>query len=226
MWHKTASQLQTDGSVVFTRWRQCALPCGHIGTTWRIWLNLCFLRPIWVHNPKANRSVQPFLHSSWQKVPILYNGNPFPQNCAFSWGISTPSNSWFLGPFWAENPNSVTISLAVFAQVTAECPYALQWAALSPKIAPFYGGSLTPSNTWFLGCIWAHNPNSISICSAIFAQMTAVSLYLTMERHFPASKLPLPMGDLDPHLMHGSLAYPSPQPKQHLDQFSRFCRAH
>jgi len=26
----------------------------------------------------ANRSVQPFLHSSRQKVPILYNGRPYP----------------------------------------------------------------------------------------------------------------------------------------------------
>jgi len=40
------------------------------------------------------------------------------------------------------------------------------------------------------------------------------------------SKLPLPMGDLDSHLMCGSLAHPSPQPKRHLDRFSCFCRAH
>jgi len=30
------------------------------------------------------------------------------------------------------------------------------------------------------------------------------------------------MGDLDPHLIHGSWAKPSPQPKRHLEQFSRF----
>jgi len=29
----------STGSVVFARWRQCALPCGHIGTTWQIRLN-------------------------------------------------------------------------------------------------------------------------------------------------------------------------------------------
>jgi len=34
-----------DGSIVFARWRQCALLCGHIGATWRIRLNLCFLWP-------------------------------------------------------------------------------------------------------------------------------------------------------------------------------------
>ena len=33
--------------------------------------------------------------------------------------------------------------------------------------------------------IQAHNPNGISIGSAVFAQMTAVSLYFTMGRPFP-----------------------------------------
>ena len=50
IWHKTAPPLQTGGSVVFARWRQCAIPYGHIGTTWWIRFNLCFLRPTWVHN--------------------------------------------------------------------------------------------------------------------------------------------------------------------------------
>jgi len=51
------------------------------------------------------------------------------------------------------------------------------------------------------------------------------SLYFTMGRPFSPSKLPLPMEDLDPHLIHGSLP-PSPQPKRHLDRFSHFCRSH
>jgi len=53
MWHKTASPPQTDGAVVFAKLRQCTLPCGHIDATWRIWLNLCFLRPTRVHNPNG-----------------------------------------------------------------------------------------------------------------------------------------------------------------------------
>jgi len=28
------------------------------------------------------------------------------------------------------------------------------------------------------------------------------------------------------HLIHGSLSQPDPQPKRHLDRFSRFCTAH
>ena len=42
----------------------------------------------------------------------------------------------------------------------------------------------------------------------------------------PRSKLPLPMGDLDPIYYMVLWAYPSPQPERHLDRFSRFCRAH
>ena len=39
IWHKTASPSQMDGSVIFARWRRCALPCWHIGATWPIRLN-------------------------------------------------------------------------------------------------------------------------------------------------------------------------------------------
>jgi len=33
-----------------------------------------------------------------------------------------------------------------------------------------------------------------------------------------------PLGDLEPHLIHGSLGPPSQPPKQHPNQFSNFCR--
>jgi len=42
-----------------------------------------------------------------------------------------------------------------------------------------------------------------------------------MGSPFPL-KLPLPMGDLHPHVIHYSWDHPSQQPKQHLDCFSRF----
>ena len=119
----------------------------------------------------ANRSVQQFLHSSRHTVPILYNGQPFSPKLALSWGSGTPSNSCFLGPIRDHNPNITTIVLAVFAQVTAECAYTLPWAPLSRKSAlPM--GIWTLYLTRFLEPIRAHNPNSISIGSAIFAHMT------------------------------------------------------
>jgi len=43
IWRKAASPPQMDGSVVLARWRQCALPWGHIGATLQMRLNLCFL---------------------------------------------------------------------------------------------------------------------------------------------------------------------------------------
>jgi len=65
----------------------------------------------------------------------------------------TPYNTRFLlGPIQHHNPNGISISLAVFAQMTAECPYTLQWVPLSPSKLPLpMGGSGPPYNTWFLG---------------------------------------------------------------------------
>jgi len=64
---------------------------GYIGATWRKWLKLCTLAlpgeydwtrasfgPPESTTQTANQLVQPFPHSSQQKVPILYNGRPFP----------------------------------------------------------------------------------------------------------------------------------------------------
>jgi len=75
---------------------------------------------------------------------------------------------------------------------------------------PIPTGIWAPSNTRFLGPIRAHKSNGISIGSSVFAQMTAVSLYFTMGRPFPPQNCPFPWGDLEPHLMRGSLGPPEP----------------
>jgi len=50
------------------------------------------------------------------------------------------------------------------------CEGVIKWAASFPvKIAPSHWGCGPPSNTCFLWHIQVHNPNSISISSAIFA---------------------------------------------------------
>ena len=87
-----------DGSVVFARCRQCAPHLIHES----------------LDQPKstyqtASRSVQLFLHSSRQTVPILYcNGD-----------LDSPSNIWFLGPTCVHNPNSISICWAIFAGLTS-----------------------------------------------------------------------------------------------------------
>ena len=76
------------------------------------------------------------------------------------------------------------------------------------KIAPFPWEIWSLSNTRFLGPIRTHNPNCISIGSSVFAQLTAVSLYFTMDRPFPHRNCPFCEGDVDPHLIRGSLGAP------------------
>jgi len=65
----------------------------------------------------------------------------------------------------------------------------------------------TPCNTCFLGLTWVHNPDVISIGSAVFAQLTTVSLYFTIGRPFSPQNCPFPWGDLY-HLIHGLLGPP------------------
>jgi len=85
----------------------------------------------------------------------------------------------------------------------------------------------TPPTTCFLGPTRVHTPCSIVISSAICAELKAKSRY-TLQQATPFSplKLPLPMGDLNPHPIHGSLGSPEPQHKRHLDWFNCFCTAH
>jgi len=95
-----------------------------------------------------------------------------------------PPNTWFLGPTRDLNPNGISIASADFAQRTTECPYTLQWAALSDSKLPLLiGGSGPPSNTWFLGPIQVLNPNGISIDSEVFAGLTTVTDRQTNRPH-------------------------------------------
>jgi len=67
-------------------------------------------------------------------------------------GSGAPSNTIFLGPIRAHNPNGNLIVSAIFAQPNAECPCILQWSSLPPlKIVASCGGCGPPSNTWFPG---------------------------------------------------------------------------
>jgi len=108
IWQQAALPPYMDGSVVFTRWRQCA---SHLIRD--------SLGPPESKFHTASRSVQPFLHSSQQRVAILYNGPPPPtQNCPSYGGYEPPNNTWFLGPTRLSIPKSISISSAVFAGLT------------------------------------------------------------------------------------------------------------
>jgi len=120
----------------------------------------------------ANRSVQPFLHSSRQKVPKLYNERLFLQNCPFPWGDLDPHLTH--DSLGSSEPITQTASRSVQTFLTAQCPYTLQWDAPSPPPSklPFPWGSGPPSNTWPTRVL---NPNGISISSAVFAGLTSVT---------------------------------------------------
>jgi len=167
---------QTDGSVVFARCRQYAFPCGNIGCTWRIWLNLCFLRPTRVHNPNSKPTGSAVSAQLTANVPILYNGRPFPQNCPFSWGSGPHLIRDSLGSFGDHNPNGMMIDSVVFAHVTVECPYTLLRAPPSRKLLLSMGRSEPHLTQKFLGTIWAHNPNSISIAVLPFWHIFAPAI--------------------------------------------------
>jgi len=101
-----------------------------------------------------------------------------PNIVAMATSLSTagpPSSTWFLGPIRAHNPNGISIGWDVRAQMTAECPYTLQWGTFALKIAPSHGGSGPPSNTWFIGPTRVLNPNGISIGTVVFAGLTSVT---------------------------------------------------
>ena len=100
---KAASVLNVDGSIAFARCRQCAPHLMHAS-----------LGPPKSIYQTAPRLVQPFLHSSRQTIPILYNGLLLaPLKIDNAWGIWNPSNTWLLGPTQVHNPNSISISSAI-----------------------------------------------------------------------------------------------------------------
>ena len=170
--HKAASLPQTDGSIVFTRLRPCALPWRHTGAIYRIWLKLCCLQPTRVHNPNCKSVGSATLHSSWHSVVRYARARHSSNNC--------PSLHRRSGPYLIR----ASLGLPKFTTQMASRSVQLFLHSSRQKVPILYNG-----------------------------------------RPFPP-KRPRPLGDLDLHLIHGSVAHPSPRPKWHLDRFSHFCRAH
>jgi len=53
-------------------------------------------------------------------------------------------------PTRVHSPNGISIGSDVFAQMTVECPYTLQWDAIRPKIAPSHGVWNLDAKNWQL----------------------------------------------------------------------------
>jgi len=135
-------------------------------------------------HPSAHSSPQPkrqidrfsrFCTADSRKSPCFTMGASIPQNGHFPWGVWTHLTHDSLG-HPSSHPKRHLDRFSRFCTDDADCPYTLQWDAPLPlKIAPFYGGSGPPSNTWFLRPTRVFNPNGISIASAVFAGLTSVT---------------------------------------------------
>jgi len=148
---------------------------------WRHWANMIELvHPAAHSSPQAKRQMDRFsrfLHSLRQKVPILHNGLPYLLELPLPMGdLDLPCNTSCCGPMRAHNPNGTSIASAVFAQMTAECTYTLQWfACFRLKIAPSHAGIWTSCNTWFIGPTRVRNANGNLIVSAVCAGLTSMT---------------------------------------------------
>jgi len=137
------------------------------------------------------------------------------------------SNAWFLGSTRLSIPNGISIGSAVFAQLTADSHYTLQWAPFSPKMSfsmrylhphPIhdYMAHSRPKPKW-------HLDRFSCFCTA----HCRVSQCFTMGRSFPLKIAPSHVGSGPPSkTWFLPSAQVSLQSKRHFDWFSRFCRPH
>ena len=130
--------------------------------------------------PSAHLSPQPKRHLNQFSYFCIAHGR-------VSSGIAEsgpPSNTWFLENTRAHNPNGILIGSAICAQVNAVSSGMLS-TSFPLQIASAHG-DLEPIYCMLLWSPQVHNPNSTSISSAIFAQLTSECCRA------------LTMGDLDP----------------------------
>jgi len=148
---------------------------------WTYWRNLA--NTIELVLPSAHPSPQPkrqidrfcrFCTAHDRKSLYFTMCDPFPPNCSFSWGDLDPHliRDSLSESEPAHNPNGITISSAVFAQVTQNVPILDNGPPFTLKIVPSHAEIGTPISTMVP---WAQ---------------------------------------------------PNTQPKRHLNRFSRFFRAH
>jgi len=107
-------------------------------------------------------------------------------------------------------------SVQPFLHSTQQCRFPL-------KIAPLHGG-MDSSNTFFLGPIRVHNSNGILIGSAGF-HSSQQSVVESVRACPSRPKLPLPWGNLNPHLTCGSLG-PTDSASQTASRSVSRCTAH
>jgi len=102
----------------------------------------------------------------------------------------------------AQDDNTITSGQS--NMTTGHIPAAREWFSGLHQVAPV----CTPPNTCFLGPTRVQIPNSMSICSAIFAQLTTEGPY-TLQRAAPSPlKISTSHEGYESHLTNGSFDPP------------------
>jgi len=139
----------------------------------------------------------------WQYILSADHSNPSITHCLVAIIHIKPVNSKILAPelvamattlAWSQKPTPGIKQRVASYHITKVLAHKACYSKLSPKlvaIATSLTTSEPPSNTWFLWSIQTHNPNGISIGSAVFAQMTAECTYTShWEAPFPLKIAP------------------------------------
>ena len=174
-----------DGSILFYRWRQCDVPCGYTGVTWRIGLNLCVLLPTRIHNPNG-KSIdsavfgRPFVY----RFALFYRTDVCPV-CFSCLSVTLVYCGQTAG--WIKMPLGTEVNLSPGHTVLDGDPAPSKGAQQPPSFRPL---SIMAKRS-HIGATWrirlklcfiqptrVHNPSGISIGSAVFAPLTAESPYI------------------------------------------------
>jgi len=127
-------------------------------------------------------------------------GNPFPQNCAFLWEGSGPH---LIHASFSQTESTVQItsrSVQLFSHSWPQSVPILYSGRPFPSKLPLPTGDLDPHLTH--NSLGSSKPTvqtaSLSVQLFFCTDDCRVSLYFTMGRPFPPSKLPLPIGGSGP----------------------------
>ena len=132
-----------------------------------------------------------------------------------------PPRNMFPWVYPSPNPNDTSIGSAVFAQLTADYRHASPGMP-SPLKLPVPIGDLEPHVIH--DCLCPSKSTTQMASRSVHPFCTAHHSVLILYTPSPLKIVPSHWGIwiLEPHLIHAFLAYLSPQPKWHLDRFSRF----
>jgi len=210
---------QMDGSIVFARWRQCALTRKQIGAISRIRLKLCFLQPTRVHNPNGKSTGSAVFGRPLQLTvrPMLRDRYPVCLPClSITLVYCGQTAGWIKMSFGTEvclGPGDIVLvrDPAPPTERRTASPTFLPMSIVAKRspilaTAKLLLHSSRQGVVGHIGAIWrirfnlcflrptrVHIPNGKSIDSVIFAQLTAEFPILYNGPPLPSSKLPIPM---------------------------------